>query len=183
MVPASELSAMPAGKESRELGRGTYKAYRLSGWQVAIVAEGVLPNFNDRADLAQSPLRIFPPRFELFFIHQTIRLPTTRPFRIVEIFGYPSQQATLVVIDADGPHTVQIKDVGAHSLTPSTDANTQMAFSTESIQSAFDAAVAQFSPPTDVADLLATFTLKRAGKLEGGIVGFRHYFAEVELTT
>src|SRR3954470_21242749 len=58
------------GSIRRTLGRGTYRAFRLSNVQVAIVAEGTLTNFNDQADLAQSPLRIFPPRFELFFLQQ-----------------------------------------------------------------------------------------------------------------
>jgi len=177
------LARSSASGERRVLGRATYAAFRLGSTQVAIVAEGTLPHLNDRADLAQSPLRIFPPRFELFFVQQAISLPATRPFRIVEIFGYPNQQATLVVRDADGPHKVEIKDSGVQTLVTPGSENTSVAYSTTSIQDAFDSAVAQLPPPNpgNVADQLIIYTLKRAGKVESGFGGFHHYFAEVEV--
>jgi hypothetical protein len=186
------VPAAPAAVEAslraptrRVLGRGTYRAFRLSNAQVAILAEGELPNLTDQADIQQSPLRIFPPRFDLFFLQQPISAPTTRPFRIVEVFGFPPGQETLIVRDADGPHTVRIEALTGSALAAPSNENTRRAFSRLSLQDAFDAAVAQLPPPDpgQTADALVTYTLRSSGKVEGGIAGFNHYFADVEIST
>lgn len=173
-----------AAAASSVLGRGTYKAFRL-GAQIAIQAEGNLPNHNDRADIVQMPWRILPPQFALFFVQAPISLPAVRPFRVVEVFGYPSRAAAVTVRDADGRHVVPIEDLAgqklsAANLAPSEDGQLRVGYSRASLQDAFDAAVQQFSPPTDVADALVTYVTRRSGKVEGGIAGVELYFVEVE---
>ncbi|MBB5695798.1 hypothetical protein [Muricoccus pecuniae] len=150
------------------------------------MAEGILPNQNDRADIVQMPWRILPPQFALVFIQAQISLPATRPFRTVEVFGYPSRQSAMTIHDANGRHVVPIEDGAeqkllAAKLAPQEDGQIRVGYSKSSLQEAFDNAVRQIPPPSsEIADALVTYVLKRSGKIEGGIAGLELYFAEVE---
>lgn len=186
--PLATPTTVAGSGTHRSLGRANlYKAFRLGGAQVAVVAEGTLPNANDRADLVQMPWRIHPPQFALFFVHSQVSLPATRPFRAVEVFGYPDGHSVLTVRDADGRHTIPVEDAvedrifGVRPSPSDGSGRVGVGYSKESLQDAFDAAVHQLPPPAGgVADPVVTYAIKRSGKVEGGIAGLELYFAEVE---
>src|ERR1044072_8158634 len=108
------MAAITSSKEilmsRRELGRASYRAYRLFG-VTHLIAIGETPNLNDKVDFEQLPFRIFPPIFGFFFIHQDFRLPARKPFVYQESIIYPTGVNSIRIQDADGIHDVPIADV------------------------------------------------------------------------
>lgn len=94
----------------RELGRATYKAYRLIGI-VSLTATGELANLNDKPDFDQLPFRIMPPMWAFYVIRPDIGLPATRPFTYSEQIAYPKSANSIRIQDADGFHDVPIAEV------------------------------------------------------------------------
>lgn len=103
----------------------------------------------------QDPVRIFPPRFQFLVCGSRGALPTLRRRTVVDWFGYPESAPSVTVKDADGLAAVEIQDVRTGHLlksgTSATDAGegASQGYIAEgmgfggSLQSAFDAAVAQ----------------------------------------
>jgi hypothetical protein len=179
--------AIPPGY-TPTLGVAEYAAYRV-GTALFIKAWGTLPNFNDIAALDVAPIKIFPPQFQMLFYRPRITMPTTRPFMITEQFGFPANLGSCVVNDAHGRHIVPIRnlvDEPGNRLpdfltNASTDAATREAVGYgASFQAAFDAAVAQLAPTSEVADQLVTYTLLKSGLIQGGIAGLNRYFCQVQ---
>jgi hypothetical protein len=104
-----------------------YKAARVHGVAVAIVATGEAPYFNTRVTLEQLPWKSYPPHFALFFEQPTIGLPATRPFAISAIVGYPADLNELTIIDAAGRHVVKIEG-GLSFRSAKEDVNAEKAF-------------------------------------------------------
>lgn len=104
----------------KELGRATYKAYRMFG-VTYLVAAGQTPNWNDKVDFEQLPFRIFPPMYGLFFISQDLQMPAVKPFVYEERILFPTSANIVRIQDADGIHDVPIAevvppDIGLHAL-------------------------------------------------------------------
>ena len=93
-------------------GRASYSASRIAGI-TTLTAVGETPNFNDKVDFVQRPELIFPPSFSFVFIHADIGLPAMKPFKYEEIIAFPPEADSVLVIDADGPHSVQISELSA----------------------------------------------------------------------
>ena len=170
----------------RDFGHGTYKCLRMGDF-ILLRAEGTLPNLNSKAELVQMPWRIWPPRFGLYFQHEQIVMPATRPFAISQLFGFPRGPNSVVVHDADGAHNVPIESLPAAeawSLAAAGEASTvKTGYSAVSLQEAFDAAVAQLPTAPSVPDGFMTYTVKRQGLQSGGFVGLRLYFVQVDSAT
>lgn len=97
---------------SKELGRATFSAFRLGGATTThIFAAGKTPNWNDKVDVEQLPIRIFPPWYGLYFIHQDFQQPAERPFLYHESISYPPEEKIITIVDADGDHKVAILDI------------------------------------------------------------------------
>lgn len=97
---------------TKELGRGVFSAFRLGGATTThIFAAGKTPNWNDKVDIEQLPIRIFPPWYGLYFIHQDFRQPAERPFLYHEAIAYPPDQKVITIVDADGEHKVPILEI------------------------------------------------------------------------
>lgn len=103
---------------NRILGKASYYALRIGG-VTTITATGTMPNFNDKADFDQLPLRISPPQFAFYFIQQQIGLPALRPFTHSEIIVYPQDVSFIWIRDATGLHQIQIAEVIPQSPTTS----------------------------------------------------------------
>jgi len=95
---------------NKVLGKAKYHATRVGG-VTTLTAVGTFPNFNDKADIEQLPILIFPPQFAFYFIHQDISLPALRPFTYSEIISFPKNSAAVMVRDADGLHPVPITEI------------------------------------------------------------------------
>jgi hypothetical protein len=89
----------------------SYQAARIHGVVVAIIAIGQAPNLNTLVTIEQLPWRIYPPHFGLFFEQPIIVLPTTRPFVVTALVGFPTDRDELTIIDANGRHVVKIGSV------------------------------------------------------------------------
>lgn len=95
----------------KTLGRASYAASRL-GSVVHLIATGETPNFNDKVQIEELPFLILPPMFALYFVHADISLPAIRPFTYThDIYFYPRDANALTIQDADGFHSVAIKQV------------------------------------------------------------------------
>ncbi|MGH4002339.1 MAG: hypothetical protein ACRDTJ_33285, partial [Pseudonocardiaceae bacterium] len=82
--------------------RRRIRAFRAQGYAL-ILAEGELPTPDFNVNIVQSPLRIFPPQFDL------LRRPRPRkgpqivtPYRYAEMVRCPADQRTVAVHHADG---------------------------------------------------------------------------------
>jgi hypothetical protein len=91
-------------------GKGSYGALQIGPF-VELVAVGTTPDFNMKAKLVMSPLRIFPPQFGLFFFVPEITLPAEKPFWVDASFFSDDPVADIIVWDADGRHVVPVTKV------------------------------------------------------------------------
>jgi len=97
---------------NKQLGRAKYRALRF-GHITILIATGETPNFNDKTDFEQLPLRIFPPMYGFYFIHADISLPALRPFVYEEAITFPASANRIRIQDADGIHEVAIEEIPA----------------------------------------------------------------------
>jgi len=182
----------PLGTGRELAARRTIQAYRI-GDRVLLIATGELPSPGFRVDIVQSPLRIFPPQFEL------VRIPlpgfwpqVITPYRYAELVRYPVGQDVIRVHHADGVDAVQIQKLipalkQLAALMPGQDdpeADEATGFSADlSFDEAFRDALAGL-PPLDggVADQLATVHVADIAGLFGGIAGFHHLAVRVRRT-
>src|SRR5688500_13383295 len=96
-VPAP---AAPTTWESAK--RSRIRAFR-AGPYLLILAEGELPNPGYEVDIRRSPLRIFPPQFNLLWRQRPAMWPqVVVPYRYGEVFRYPTDEPTVTVHHADG---------------------------------------------------------------------------------
>jgi hypothetical protein len=185
------LEPLGAGRELAD--RRTIAAFRV-GDRVLLAATGELPSPGFRVDVVPSPLRIFPPQFEL------IRVPlpgfwpqVVTPFRYSEIVRYPIDQDVIRVHHADGVDAVTIQEEcpglpqpGAVASGPATPGSEEATgFSADlHFDEAFQDALAGLPPLAagGVADQLATVRVIDIVGLFGGIAGFHHLTVRVRRT-
>jgi hypothetical protein len=173
--------------------RSSIRAFR-AGRYVLIVAEGDLPNPGFEVDIQQSPLRIFPPQYNLVrrrlpgFFAQVIV-----PYRHSEAVLFPADRPTVTVHHADGRDDVDIEEYG-NDLAPfaalvsderSESDSSQPAEATGmssrlSFDEAFADAMSKLPPSTAThPDALTTVDVVHIGALFGGIAGFHHLVVRV----
>lgn len=173
--------------------RTQIRAFR-TGEQVLIVAEGELPSPGFSVHIVQSPIRIFPPQFNLVrcplpgFFPQVIT-----PFRHAESVAFPADQKAITVHHADGSDEVGIEDCPAelgayaHAVTGSPDrpcppnADEATGFSKKlSFDEAFANALANLPPlgPSHP-DALTRVQVLEIGGLFGGFAGFHDLFVRI----
>jgi hypothetical protein len=195
-VDADELRIRivePLGTARELAERRVILAFR-AGERVLLIAAGELPSPGFRVDIAQSPLRIFPPQFELLRIPLPGIWPqVVTPYRRAEIVRYPVGQDVIRVRHADGVDAVPIRECGPDLAQFATlvlgkeapQGDEATGFSANlSFDEAFRDAVAGL-PALDagpVADQLATVRVIDIAGLFGGIAGFRHLTVRVRRT-
>ncbi len=173
--------------------RTRIRAFRAQQY-VLIVAEGELPTPGFDVDITQSPLRIFPPQFNLLRCPRPgISPQVVTPYRYAETVQFPADQPTVTVHHADGTDQVDIEPCGKE-LSPyvqaiSGDADRQCppgadeapGFSRNlSFEEAFADARAKLPPfTTTVADALETIRVVEIGGLFGGFAGFNDLFVRI----
>jgi hypothetical protein len=186
----------PIGAGRELANRRTIAAFRVAD-RVLIIATGELPSPGFRVDIVPSPLRIFPPQFEL------VRIPlpgiwpqVITPYRYAEIVRYPVGQDVIRVHHADGVDAVEIQEWGpdlqqfadlvlGQGPSKGTEGDEATGFSADlSFDEAFRDALAGLPPLDDdgVADRLATVRVIDIAGLFGGIAGFRHLTVRVRRT-
>ncbi len=161
---------------------------------VLIIAEGELPTPGFDVDITQSPLRIFPPQFNLLRCPRPGFWPQViTPYRYAESVRFPADQSTVTVHHAEGSDAVSIEDGGAE-LAPYIQAikgdvdrpcpqgaDEATGFSKNlSFDEAFAKALANLPPVNSpVADALERIQVVEIGGLFGGFAGFHDLFVRV----
>jgi hypothetical protein len=179
---------------ANELAQRTgIRAFR-AGQYVLIAAEGVLPNPGYEVDIAQSPLKIFPPQFNLLRYSKTgFFQQVLSPYRYAETVRFPADQPAVTVHHAEGADQVDIEDCGeelsgyVQAVTGSADhacpegADEAIGFSDKlSFDEAFAKALAGLPPvQSPGADALARVQVIEIGGLFGGIAGFNDLFVRI----
>lgn len=178
-----------------ELARRTsIRAFRAAPGQVLIVAEGSTPTPGYRVDIQQSPLKIFPPQFNLVqcplpgFWIQVIT-----PFKYAETVAYPKDQSVITVHHAEGADELKIEECGkelsgyVHAMTgdgtrtcpPEGDEATGFSKNL-SFEEAFSDALSKLPVrEPQHPDELETVEVLEIGGLFGGFAGFRDLFVRV----
>ena len=185
------LEPLGTGRELAD--RRTITAFRIAD-RVLLIATGELPSPGFRVDVVQSPLRIFPPQFEL------VRVPlpgfwpqVITPYRVAEIVRYPLGQDVVRVHHADGVDAVEIQQWGPDlqqlaALLPGEEVSVGDEATGFSAALSFDEAFRDALdglPPLDdggIADRLATVRVIDIAGLFGGIAGFHHLAVRVRRT-
>ena len=91
--------------------RTLLRAFR-AGKYVLIVAEGELPTPGFDVDIEQSPLRIFPPQFNLLQCPRPGIWPQViTPYCYAESVPFPADQEAVTVHHAEGSDKVSIEDL------------------------------------------------------------------------
>ena len=172
--------------------RTSVRAYR-AGDNVLIVATGELPSPGYQVDVEQSPIRIFPPQFNLRRCARPGLVPQViTPYTYTETVRYPADQPVITVHHAEGVDEVRIEDCGPE-LAPyrkvveggdgdcPEGADQATGFSKNlSFDEAFADALGKLPPFTQPgADTLVTVRVVEAGALFGGIAAFRDVYVRV----
>jgi hypothetical protein len=171
--------------------RTRIRAFR-SGEHLLIVAEGEVPTPGYDVEIEQSPLRIFPPQFNLLRCRRPGIFPQiVTPYRHSETVMYPASQTEVTVNHADGADQVPIETcgeelgpyvraIGAESACPD-GADMATGFSKKlSIDEAFADAVAKLPALTPAhPDTLETVRVVETGALFGGIAGFHDLYIRI----
>jgi hypothetical protein len=183
----------PLGTGRELANRRTITAFRVAD-RVLLVATGELPSPGFRVDIVPSPLRIFPPQFELVRVPLAGVWPQViTPYRYAEIVRYPAGQDVIRVHHADGVDAVEIQEWGpdlqqfaalvlGDGRSKGADGDEATGFSASlSFDEAFRDALAGLPPLGDdgVADRLATVRVIDIAGLFGGIAGFHHLTVRV----
>jgi len=173
--------------------RTLLRAFR-AGKYVLIVAEGELPTPGFDVDIEQSPLRIFPPQFNLLQCPRPGIWPQViTPYCYAESVPFPADQEAVTVHHAEGSDEVSIEDCtkelagyaraiqgdADQPCPPGTDEAT--GFSRKlSFDEAFANAVANLPPvESPVADALTRVQVLEVGGLFGGFAGFNDLFVRI----
>jgi hypothetical protein len=173
--------------------RSSLQAFR-AGRYLLIVAEGDLPTPGYDLDIQQSPIRIFPPQFNLLRRERPGVWPDViQPYRYGEVLVYPPDQPVVTVHHRDGQDEVEIQACGkdlAGFATAVGDRANEVAGRTAreatgmsrnlSFDEAFADALDQLPPPTSQhPDQLTSVVVTETGGLFGGIAGFHHLYVRI----
>lgn len=172
--------------------RTRIRAFRAQQY-VLIIAEGELPTPGFDVDIAQSPLRIFPPQFNLLRCPRPGIFPQViTPYRYAETVRFPTDQPTVTVHHADGADQVDIENCGkdltdyVRAISGNADrpcpkgADEAIGFSKKlSFDEAFADALANLPPVPPGADRLERIQVVEIGGLFGGIAGFHDLFVRI----
>ncbi len=173
--------------------RTRIRAFRAQQY-VLIIAEGELPTPGFDVDIAQSPLKIFPPQFNLLRCPRPGIWPqVVTPYRYAETVRFPADQPTVTVHHADGADQVDIercgKELADYLRAVSGDADRPCppgadeatGFSKKlSFDEAFANARANLPPvKSPGADILERIQVVEIGGLFGGIAGFHDLFVRI----
>jgi hypothetical protein len=174
--------------------RTRIKAYR-TGRYLLIVAEGDLPTPGYDVNIEQSPIRIFPPHFNLLRRERPGFWPQViQPYRYGEVVLYPPDQPIVTVHHRDGQDDVEIEtsgtdlagfaavfgdrtnEVAGQAPREATGMSRNLSF-----DEAFADALAQLPPPaTSHPDQLTSVVVVETGGLFGGIAGFHHLYVRIQ---
>jgi hypothetical protein len=173
--------------------RTRIRAFRTQQY-VLIVAEGELPTPGFDVAIAQSPLKIFPPQFNLLHCPRPGIFPQViTPYRYADTVRFPADQPTVTVHHTDGTDQVDIEKCGkeladyVRAVSGEADqpcpagADEATGFSKKlSFDEAFANARANL-PPVEPpgADILERIQVVKIGGLFGGIAGFRDLFVRI----
>lgn len=173
--------------------RTLLRAFRVEQY-VLIVAAGELPTPGFDVNIEQSPLKIFPPQFNLLQCPRPGIWPqVVTPYRHTESVPFPVDQDTVTVHHAEGSDQIGIEDCGdelagyARAIKGEADracppgADEATGFSRKlSFDEAFANAVASLPPvKSPVADALARVQVLEIGGLFGGFAGFNDLFVRI----
>jgi hypothetical protein len=173
--------------------RSRIRAFRAGGY-VLIVAEGDVPTPGYEVDIVQSPLKIFPPQFNLLHRERPGIWPdVVTPYTYGEVVPFPADQPAVTVHHADGQDRVGIEECGddlrefAAAVAGSPDlpcpsgAEQATGFSRSlSFDDAFASALASL-PPAELPfpDALIRIRVLEVGGLFGGFAGFNDLFVRI----
>jgi hypothetical protein len=173
--------------------RSSIQAFR-AGPYVLIVAEGKLPSPGYEIDIVQSPLRIYPPQYDLVARSLPGIYPqVVTPYLYGETVRYPEDQSTVTVHHAEGSDQVEIRDSGtelsAYLQTVSGGTGGEAAdeatgFSKKlSFDEAFANALASLPErTTTAADAMDRVKVVEIGGLFGGVAGFHDMYVRIRRT-
>ena len=168
--------------------RSSIRIFQCGG-SILICAEGDLPSPGFEVKIEQSPLRIFPPQFNIV----RCRLPgvfpqVITPYRICRSFPLGDKVPEITVHHAEGSDQVATEpckddhygyedscryDDDDHGGVPATGRSAALSF-----DEAFADALAQL-PPSPVADGQTRVKVTEIGGLFGGIAGFHELFVKI----
>jgi hypothetical protein len=173
--------------------RTRIRAFRARQY-VLIIAEGELPTPGFDVDIAQSPVKISPPQFNVLRHARPGSWPQrVTHYRDAETVRFPEDQPTVTVHHADGTDQVDIEScgeelsfylraVGDNADRPCPQgADEATGFSKKlSFEEAFANARANLPPAqSPAADSLERIQVLEIGALYGGIAGFRDMFVRI----
>ncbi|HSV64666.1 MAG TPA: hypothetical protein VLJ59_02000 [Mycobacteriales bacterium] len=174
--------------------RTKIRAFQAGPRHVLIVAEGELPTPGFDVDIEQSPLKIFPPQFNLLRRPRPGIFPqVVTPYRHAERVPFPAGQEIVTVHHAEGSDRVPIEECGpelaayvqaVNGAGTTGDVDEATGFSKNlSFDEAFADALANLPPfSSPVADALARVEVLEIGGLFGGFAGFHDLFVKVRRT-
>ena len=172
--------------------RTSLRAFRARD-NVLLVAAGELPTPGYEVDVERSPIRIFPPQFNLWRCALPGVFPEViTPYTYAETVRYPTDQAHITVHHAEGADEVPIEECGpqlapyaevvqGHDRECPEGADQAIGFSKAlRFDEAFADAVAKLPPFTPThPDTLVTIRVVETGALFGGFAGFRDLYVRV----
>ena len=170
------------------------QAFR-AGRYLLILAEGDLPTPGYDVDIQQSPLRFFPPQFNLLRRERPGVWPdVVQPYRYGEAVLFPSDRPAVTVHHRDGQDEIEIEPCGKelegfaaavgerpNVVTGPTPREATGMSRDLSFDEAFADALAQLPPPaTSHPDQLMSVVVTETGGLFGGIAGFHHLYVRIQ---
>jgi hypothetical protein len=173
--------------------RSSIRAFR-AGPYVLIVAEGKLPSPGYEVDIVQSPLRIYPPQYNLVARSLPGIFPqVVTPYLYGETVRFPEDHPVVTVHHAEGSDEVEITDPGSEltaylqavSGGAGEPAGTEATgFSKNlSFDEAFANALASLpATSTTTTDAMERVQVVEIGGLFGGIAGFHDLYVRVRRT-
>ena len=174
---------------SCELGeRSSIRIYQCNG-NILICAEGDLPSPGFDVKIEQSPLRIFPPQFNLIRCRRSGVFPQViTPYRICRSFPLGDRVPEITVHHAEGSDQVAVEpckdEIHGYQESCRYDDDDQGGIPVTgrsmalSFDEAFADALAQL-PPSPVADGQTRVKVTEIGGLFGGIAGFHELFVKI----
>lgn len=156
--------------------------------EIVISATGELPDSGWDVKIEQSPLRIFPPQYNLIRCRRAgIHLPVITPFKVSATFPMAERVPEITVHHREGSDKVAVRDCpeelagyGGASVAGSgisaTGRSTALSF-----DEAFADAVSQL-PASPVADGLTRVVVTEISGMFGGIAGFHELAVTVDAT-
>lgn len=167
--------------------RATVRVFQAEG-HILISAAGDLPNPGFDVDIEQSPLRIFPPQYNIVQCRRPGVFPEIMtPYRICRSFPLGDRVPEMTIHHAEGTDKVSVEPCeddliryedscrydDIHSGVPATGRSNNLSF-----DEAFADALSQL-PSSPVDDGLTRIKVTEVGGLFGGIAGFRELFVKI----